>query len=167
MNENFDDVKRLLKLKQHEIPPPGYFNNFSGDVIMRIRAGEAGEAESFLARLNEQVPWAANLLSIFETRPGVIGGFAVSLCALLMVAVLWPDSRDAGQAEAGTMALSGSAPTAPGAMPDLAVAVAPADNGSGISVSSKPVSTLQPAATLFGQQPNPLFQNASFMPANQ
>ncbi len=32
MNEsehNFQDLKRLLKLKRHEVPPPGYFNNFS------------------------------------------------------------------------------------------------------------------------------------------
>ncbi len=45
MNENeqnFDELKRLLKLKRHEVPPPGYFNNFSGEVISRIRAGEAG-----------------------------------------------------------------------------------------------------------------------------
>ena len=38
-NNNFEDLKRLLKLKRHEIPPPGYFNHFSGDVISRIRDG--------------------------------------------------------------------------------------------------------------------------------
>ena len=164
MNEsdnNFQDLKRLLKLKRHEIPPPGCFNNFSDDVIGRIRAGEAGGAHSLLENLNERVPWLLDLLRIFETKPGVIGGFAVSLCALLLVAVLWPESHDANTAEAGTLAMSGSAPAA-AAMPDLVSAVAPADDNSGIAVSSKEVNTLQPslqpAAALFGSSQNPLFQ---------
>ena len=167
MNEskvNFGELKRLLKLKRYEVPPPGYFNSFSDDVIARIRAGEAKGAQNFLERLNEHVPWLVDLLRIFETKPGVIGGFAVSLCALLLVAVLWPESRDSGQTDAGVLALSGSATAAP-AMPELTAAVAPAENGSGISVTPRPVSTLQPMATLFGQPQNPLFQPASFTPA--
>jgi hypothetical protein len=45
MNEteqNFEELKKLLTIKRHEVPPPGYFNHFSGQVISRIRAGEAG-----------------------------------------------------------------------------------------------------------------------------
>jgi len=41
-----------------------------------------------------------------------------------------------------------------------------ADTG-GITVSSNPVVSLQPSATLFGAQQNPLFQPVAFMPAKQ
>ena len=52
MNENqpnFESLRRLLALKRHETPPPGYFNNFSRQVIARIRAGETG-AEAGMVR---------------------------------------------------------------------------------------------------------------------
>ncbi len=52
-NKNFDELKRLLKLKRHEIPPPGYFNNFSGEVISRIRAGETGGSTSLAEQLRD------------------------------------------------------------------------------------------------------------------
>ena len=171
-NENFDELKTLLKLKRHEIPPPGYFNHFSGDVVSRIRAGEAGGAQSFFERLNEQVPWLVDLLRIFETKPGAIGGFAVSLCLLLLVGVVLADRPDATPAEASALASAQPAQAATPAMPELTT-LAPADDNSGIAISGKPVNSLQPSlqpvATLFGQSQNPLFQvqNASLLVGGQ
>ena len=34
--DNFETLKQLLKLKQHEVPPPGYFNNFSDQILSLI-----------------------------------------------------------------------------------------------------------------------------------
>ena len=165
MNENknnFQELKRLLKLKQHEIPPPGYFNNFSGDVISRLRTGETGGAQSMVERLHEQVPWLADWLRIFESKPGVIGGFAVSLCLLLLFGVVMAERPDSAPMSAG--ALAGAEP-ATASSPLLASVVPMADNSGGISVSTNPVASLQPVAALFGQPQNPLFQAATFMPA--
>jgi hypothetical protein len=163
--DDFDDLKRLLKLKQHEVPPPGYFNRLAGDVVSRIQAGESGGRRSLLERIDTQWPRLAALLRIFEAKPGLIGGLATSLCVLLLAAVALVDRAD--QATDSPLA---ALPTAQGvsAGQDLASAVqlAPADD-SGITVSTNPVSSLQPAATLFGSPESPLFQPAAFTPAGQ
>ncbi len=54
---NFESLRRLLALKRHETPPPGYFNNFSRQVMARIRAGEAEAPASLSERLFAGMPW--------------------------------------------------------------------------------------------------------------
>ena len=168
-NNNFEDLKRLLKLKQHEVPPPGCLNHFSSDVISRIRAGEARQAEGFLQRMRDETPWLATLLSIFETKPGIIGGMATSLCLVLLIGVVMADRPEASSAQSNAMALTGTTPAgvAP-AIPDLAAAVAPPDANTGISIGTNSnVAVLQPVASLFGQQQNPLFQPAGLVRSGQ
>jgi hypothetical protein len=91
MNEdqqNFESLRRLLALKRHEAPPPGYFNIFSRQVIGRIRAGEAEAAASPSERLFTAMPWLLKLLQSLETKPVYAGGFATALCALLLFGAL-------------------------------------------------------------------------------
>jgi len=153
-NKNFEELKRLLKLKQHEVPPPGYFNHFSGEVIARVRAGEADEAEGLMDELR-QAPWLVSFLRVFQAKPGVIGGVATSLCLMLLIGAVLADRPDSVPRDLLT-----SSERAPGPGPALAAAVPTADT-SGIAVSTNPVISLQPVATLFGQVHNPLFQSAS------
>ncbi|HEV2694310.1 MAG TPA: hypothetical protein VG347_15555, partial [Verrucomicrobiae bacterium] len=94
--DNFNDLKNLLKLKRHEVPPPGFFNHFSDGVIARIREGEAREAGSLAERLNDNAPWLVRFLRIFEAKPGVIGGFATSLCLLLLFGVVLAERSESG-----------------------------------------------------------------------
>ena len=164
MNENqhnFDELKRLLKLKQHEVPPPGYFNRFSETVVSRIRDGEASRDMTLLERLRSEVSWVAALLRIFETKPGVIGGFATALCLLLVLGVTFADISERSSKKhsetpgtlvqtADPMALNTTLETPP---PLLG-----AESG-GLSVSTNPVFGLQPAPAIFGQHG---VQTASF-----
>jgi len=171
MNEsenNFQDLKRLLKLKRHEIPPPGFFNDFSAEVISRIRTGESRANETLAERLQDSAPWLVSFLRMFEAKPGVIGAFATSLCLLLIFGVVLAERPDSAPQNFLTTASSQPA-TALASSAASVSAVAPADFASasegGISISTN--ASLQPVATLFGQ-PNTasLFQPASFAPAH-
>lgn len=169
MNEqeqNFESLKKLLQLKQHEVPPPGYFNNFSGEVIARIRACDASRSEGLAERLQSDAPWLANFLRIFETKPGVVGAFATSLCLLLVLTVVFAERSE--QATKDMLAISPE----PAGMPvsSLASVATPmmttTDTG-GIVASTNPVTSLQPTPTMFGQPGYAsLFQSASFAPAH-
>lgn len=162
-NNNFKELKGLLKLKRHEIPPPGYFNQFSSGVISRLREGESG-GQSFAERLRSDWPFLANVMGLFAARPGLIGGLATSVCLFLVVSVLWADRSDSNSDGGAAVAQTAqAAPAAPEANPILASVTTLAPPEAGIAISTNPVASLQPAATLFGSQQNPLFQQAAFM----
>ena len=78
-NENdFEALRRLLAFKRHEIPPPGYFEDFSSRVIGRIRAGEAVR----------ELPWLLRLLQAFEAKPAYPVALASALCTLLLFGIV-------------------------------------------------------------------------------
>ncbi|HSY18558.1 MAG TPA: hypothetical protein VK815_09505 [Candidatus Acidoferrales bacterium] len=169
MNEsenNFKDLKNLLKLKRHEVPPPGFFNHFSDGVIARIREGEDRRSASFAAQLNDSAPWLVRFLRIFEAKPGVIGGFATSLCLVLLFGVVLAERSESGPQSPFTASsspadsMASGAALVPGATPEFA------SSEGGIVISTN--ASLQPAATLFGQNggASSLFQSASFAPAH-
>lgn len=81
MSENeqdFDALRRLLALKRHEVPPPGYFEDFSCNVIARIRSGEAAA----------RMPWFLRFVQAFEARPAYPVALASSLCTLLLFGII-------------------------------------------------------------------------------
>ena len=82
--QDFESLRRLLALKRHETPPPGYFNNFSRQVLARIRDGEAEAGLTLSERLLSRMPWLVKWLQGVETGPAFAGSFAAALCMLLV-----------------------------------------------------------------------------------
>lgn len=72
-SEQFKQLRKLLVLKRHEEPPPGYFNRFSGQVIARIKAGDQAD---------DSLGWLRKLRTILETKPMLTGAFGAAVCAL-------------------------------------------------------------------------------------
>ena len=163
MNENennFEALRRLLALKRHEIPPPGYFNNFSGNVISRIRAGETA-SESFFA----EGSWLVKFFQIFEAKPAFAGAFASALCLVLVFGIVSVDRPEYSvyqpllqTAESTSLPLATASPTTLSQSSDQAMFAS--------SISNNSISSLQPVASIFGQQ-NPFAQQVNFsIPGN-
>ncbi len=162
-NENdFESVRRLLALKRHEIPPPGYFNNFSRIVAQRIHENRQAEAATFLGALSAQAPWLEKLVQAVYARPVFASGFAGALCLLLFVAVINGERSDLTMQAplpgytANTASLAALSPAALSSSADQP----------GIVSSTNPVLSLQAIASPFAQ-PNPLARPVGlFLPGN-
>jgi hypothetical protein len=93
-SENFEQLRRLLALKRHEQPPPGYFDGFSRQVILRIKAGECRAQANLLERLFWEAPWVQRLWHALETRPILAGACGVAVCGLMITGILYSDKAD-------------------------------------------------------------------------
>ena len=93
--ENFEALRRLLALKRHEQPPPGYFNGFSSSVIARIKAGERGEPDTVLQRLFGEQGWWQSLCASLQSRPGYAGAFGAIACTLLISGIVYSENSPA------------------------------------------------------------------------
>jgi len=80
--ENFESLRRVLSLKRHEQPPPGYFNGFSRDVMARIKAGETGGEVAL------DTPLLQRVLALFDMKPVFAGAFGMAVCALVISGVI-------------------------------------------------------------------------------
>ena len=93
-SENFDELKKLLKLKRHEQPPPGFFRDLPGRVLQQIETEEA-KAPGLWERL----------VGAFELRPALSTTFAGLMVGLLIVAVQRGQVADSNDASGSTLAI--------------------------------------------------------------
>src|SRR5689334_16864540 len=92
--ENFDALRRLLKLKSGEQPPPGYFHDFSRQVMARVKAGTKDKPTDFFERLFEQAPWVQRLTEAFQAKPALAVSFGAAVCAVLIGGVIFSETTD-------------------------------------------------------------------------
>jgi hypothetical protein len=92
--ENFEQLRRLLKLKRYEQPPPGYFDGFSREIIARIKLGERGEDSAVIGRLLWEAPWLQRIWAAFEAKPVLAGAFGLAMCAFLISGVIYSENGD-------------------------------------------------------------------------
>jgi len=179
--ENFEQLRKLLTLKRHEQPPPGYFHNFSREVIVRIKAGESGET-AVSAWWAWEGSWLQRVWGAFEARPVVAGAFGVAVCGFFVAgALISTDSLEAGsfavttgEPQAATMPtqLAVSTPSehvAEVALPNMTPAAAAASSTDGsLFQQLQQMQQQRPVSSLVGYegaQPTP--QNVLFSPSGK
>jgi hypothetical protein len=87
--QDFHDLRRLLALKRHEQPPPGYFHYFSRQIIVRIKAGDRGQQATWIETLFAETAWLQRVWAAFETRPALVGAFGALVCGFLISGVIY------------------------------------------------------------------------------
>ena len=75
-----------MAIKRHEIPPPGYFDGFSRNVMARIKVGDYGE------EMGEENSWVRRFLGMFNVKPVFAGAFGTAVCAFLVSGILSSES---------------------------------------------------------------------------
>jgi hypothetical protein len=149
-NDNFESLRQLLALKRHEVPPPGYFDRFSGNVIARIRAEENKSSQS----------WFSKVIEALELKPAFAGAFASAVCLLMLFGIVYSGSDNSTPQNLFGQSTENSQFTS-----QLASASQPATSTVVNQVfASSPTNfdaSLQPIASTFGSQ-NSMFQQASF-----
>ncbi len=164
--EEYVELCRLLALKRHETPPPGYFNGFSGEVISRIRAGETAQVEGFWSRWTSESGWLRRVWSALEAKPALAGGFGAAVCAVLGAALFFSEPSTAEQAPAMAGFDGQSMAVAPERQ--LVNAQAPFSlQGGGQASSTGGMLSPTPRPSLFNSVPSLQVQPASFNPTGR
>src|SRR5579859_1334422 len=87
-NQEFTKLRKLLKLKWHEQPPPGYFRRFSDKVISRIEAGEIGAEDLSVS------PWITRFLGLLDANPLLAGSLGMLFCGSLIGGIIFSQQGD-------------------------------------------------------------------------
>jgi len=144
----------LLKLKRHEAPPPRYFNDFSGQVISRIRAVTPGGRFESFEDIVSQSPWMRRFWQVIEHRPAVSGLFTAAVCGLLGVGIFMSENapRTLNITADGIDKVEATGPGQSGQ--NSFAAARPAPSGLLFDSSTNPAIQLRPGPSLFGEFPN-------------
>ena len=78
--DNFDSLRKVLRVKRYEQPPPRYFDEFSNRVMSRIERGDA------------RVSWWERFG--FDLRPALGAATGVLACALVVYGVATADGDE-------------------------------------------------------------------------
>ncbi len=90
-SEEFSRLRQALKLKRHEQPPPRYFNEFSSQVVNRLRETQADKDQEIDW---SEAPWLRRFLHYLESNSLAAVGFAGSICALLIGGIVYSEYSD-------------------------------------------------------------------------
>jgi hypothetical protein len=145
--DDFEELRKLLALKRHEVPPPGYFNRFSGNVIARLRAPEPMARPTWLQLLGLD----------FDLKPAFLCATGVAVCALLSLGIIVATQVDPNSGGFASQNIAQS----PVEIPVLSPALMAFGPGGSVQKPEEVQLSTAPS-TLFSHAPSLRAQNVSF-----
>ena len=94
----FAALRRLLALKRHEQPPPGYFDRLANSIRSQLAEEQARE------------PWWRRVFALWDIRPAWAGAFAAAVAGLYVLGMSFsggPDSAAGAQSGLALGSFSG------------------------------------------------------------
>jgi len=158
--ENFEALRKLLAVKRYETPPPGYFDQFAGEVRARLRAGDH-EKEDLWRVIGDEASWLQRLWGALSNRPAFAGACGMLLCGAVLTAGIHYSEVADTDVKNQSVAEALSVPGPAGTPAQLALGQTPAQNT--ISGTNPVISTPAPAG-LFDQIPGQA-REVNFSPA--
>lgn len=81
--EQFEQLKKLLALKRHEQPPPGYFDRLPRQIISAIEVEQS-----------RPEPWMLRIWSTLQRKPAFAGVFGVAMCVLVIGGIIFANQTN-------------------------------------------------------------------------
>ncbi|MFM2082649.1 MAG: hypothetical protein RL380_1340 [Verrucomicrobiota bacterium] len=81
--DEFEKLRKLLALKKHEVPPPGYFDHLAGDVRARLRGGEHLKSDLW-EQMGEEASWMQRIWATLAAKPALATACGIGVCALAL-----------------------------------------------------------------------------------
>jgi hypothetical protein len=102
-SNNFEALRKLLTVKRHEVPPPGYFDQLAGEVRARLRAGDH-HREDLWKDLGDEASWLQRLWNTLADRPALAGVCGMMACGLVLAAGIYYSQVNEAEIKAPSVA---------------------------------------------------------------
>lgn len=140
-SEPFDELRKLLALKRHEVPPPGYFDRLPREIHVRLAARQP--AARAMAAPDVKPSWLATFLRLVGSRPSFVGALGAAVSGVILAGIIYGHYR-----ETPASPLAPELVQMPSILPGIteapaAMAVAP------VLTSTNPILPRPPASLLF------------------
>jgi hypothetical protein len=133
--DNFDALQKLLAVKRHESPPPGYFNRFAGRVMAQLEAEGGMQSPSWWQRWWE----ALSSPPVLALSYGAVIVGLVMLGTGLLQSLEWePDPGESWRAPDSLSVAAVATPLAEGPISPAIDPVGPASSFSPVLGNSAP-----------------------------
>jgi hypothetical protein len=135
--EEFETLRKLMALKRHEQPPPGYLNQLSTRIRTRIEGGEG--------QLNLWDRFSAN----FSLRPSLAYAFGLTVCGAVGLSAVSMVKQEMAQAADSSPAATLRVPAPAAALASQFDSATPPLHVANWLRNTNPTAETQPQLSLF------------------